>query len=258
MAKKKIQDVVPDGIRQQIARHLRSRSRVAEGGWSSAPTSEDALTGDFGGSVRTEWSELVEDSGYAWRWRITYRKLGAGNQHSSEEKPTGSDGVVQLEVKRFKIGVAPVTTGIVSLENVEQEYEFKKGVLFQAKRYDATNHGKLLEEVDKIERLTPGDGAYFEYGPKQYRAAFAKDVLAAKGVVSQVTQDRFSRIGDFLGDQFMECLVGVEGLYVDLDADPHVLHFPEGSQAVRDLGVRLGHALTVQVTGFRMVEFVRR
>jgi hypothetical protein len=258
MATQQIQKAVPVAVRRQIADHVRNRARAAKVGWKSAPTSEDTLTGDLGASLRTDWSDRVEAEGYFWRWRVTYRKLGAGNQKSSEEKPTGSDGVFQVEVKRYKVGVRPAMPGTVSLENVEQEYEFRKGVLFQAKRYD-TKEGpeKLLEEVKTIELLTPGDGLYLEYGPSEYRTALAKDVCVADGQVSRVSTERFTTLGDFLADQFMECLVGVEGLYVDLDADPQILHFPEESPAVRNLGVRLGHALTVQVSAFRMERFTQ-
>lgn len=257
MATKAIQEAIPDAIRREIAQKLRNGAKEAEKGWPSAPTSEDVLTGDMGRSLRTEWGDLIEDSGYFWRWRIKYRKFGAGNQHSSEEKALGADGIFQVEVKRFKIGVQPSSSQTVSLENVEEEYEFKKGMLFQSKRHDASDGDKLLEEVGKIERLTPGDGAYVEYGPQIYRAALAKKLLEANGSVANVSNDEFFRLGEFLADRFMECLVGVEGMYVDLDSNPQVLYFPEDNADVRKLGIRLSHAISVQVKAFKMVRFTK-
>lgn len=252
MAKQVIRDVIPDGIRHQIKQRIRDGSKNGETGWKNAPTSEDTLTGDWGGAMKTAWSERIEDSGFFWRWRIQYRKLGAGNQHASEEKSTGSDGVFQIEVRRFSVGVLPATSTTVSLENVIEEYLFAKGLLFQSKRSDSHDADKLLEEVQKIEKLTPGNGVYFEYGPTNYHAAFAQKIVDSKGSTKGV---QLFRLGDFLADHFMECLVGVEGLYVDLDSNKQVLHFPEENEAVRSLPTRLGHALAVQITAFRLVRF---
>jgi hypothetical protein len=57
--------------------------------------------------MQSEWSaERVEDD-YVWHWRIEYRKFRSGNQKSAEEKPTGADGIFQVEVERFRIAVSP-------------------------------------------------------------------------------------------------------------------------------------------------------
>ena len=250
-----IQDAIPDAILREIKQRIRDGSKNGETGWTNAPTSEDTLTGDWGGAMKTGWSERIEDSGYFWRWRIQYRKMGAGNQHASEEKSTGADGIFQIEVSRFTGGVLPATSTTVSLENVEEEYFFAKGLLFQAKRSDSHDAKKLLEEVQKIEKLTPGNGAYFEYGPDNYHATLAKKIVESEGSTQGV---ELFRLGDFLADQFMECLVGVEGLYVDLKSkNSQVLHFPEGNEAVRSLPTRLGHVLAVQVNAFRLVRFAK-
>lgn len=257
MAKRPIVEAVPDAIRRRIVRHLREGIRAAENGWKNAPTSEDVLTGDLGRSLRTEWSDQAEAEGYLWRWRVQYRKFGAGNQYSSEENATGADGIIQVEVKRYRVGVSPVTAETVSLENIEEEASFHKGALFQSKRHDANDSKKLAEEASKIEELTPGHGVYIEYGPKGYRASLAKNVLMVDGAIPHLPPERCSSLSDFLAEQFMECLVGVEGMYVELEADPQILHLPNDTGAVRELGVRLGHALNVQVTGFKLVRFAR-
>lgn len=256
MAKQEIRVAVPPRIREMIATDLRDRGNVAHQAWESAPTSEDVLTGDLGSSLRSAWSDLLSESGFYWRWRVTYRKFGAGNQHSSEEHPLGADGIFQIEVKRFFVSSSPLTDKTYRLENVEADYEFHKGMLFQAKRFDASDTNKLFSEVSNIESLTPGDGAYVEYGPNSYRACLAKDVVSAKGMVSKIEDDRFFELGDFLADRFVECLVGVEGMYVDLKGNPQILNFPDGNDGVRKLNVRLGHALSVQVTAYSIVPFV--
>lgn len=255
MADRPIVAAIPEQVRLVVAQHLRESSVAAQRGWKNAPTGEDTLTGDLGRSLRTEWSEQTEANGYFWRWRIQYRKFGAGNQHSSEEKLLGADGIVQVEVKRFKVGVQPVSSQTVSLENVEGEYEFQKGVLFQSKRHDSSDSKKLLDEVKLIEKLSEGNGIYVEYGPKEYRVSLAKEVIDVNGVVSKIPADKFFQLGQFFADKFMECVVGVEGMYVDLDSDPQILHLPEENTATRKIGVRLSHALNVQVTAFKMVRF---
>jgi hypothetical protein len=120
-----------------------------------------------------------------------------------EEKPTGSDGIFQIEVEKSRVSVRPSSPLTVSLENVEAEYVFRKGLLFQAKRIDSTERERLIKQLKDIEKLTPGDGAYFEYGPDQYRAASAQDILKVDAFARKVEQAEFPRLGDFLADKFL-------------------------------------------------------
>src|SRR4051812_40288550 len=104
MADGSIRKAVPEIVLDEIKQHVRVASRKGESGWRAARHTEDTLTGHWGGAVQTGWSRAVESGGYAWRWKVEYRKFSAGNQLSSEEKPTGADGIFQVEVERFRVG----------------------------------------------------------------------------------------------------------------------------------------------------------
>lgn len=257
MAKGSIRKAIPSGVLAAIQEHIRRSSEKGESGWRNAPSSEDTLTGHLGASMQIGWSEPSEDSGYFWRWRVEYRKFSGGNQNSSEEKPTGSDGIIQIEIDRFKVEVSPSSPSTVSLENLELESTFRKGLLFQAKRLDSTERERLVRQLEVMERVAPVGGCYFEYGPRVYRAATAKNVIEVDGFTKNLGDEYFKRLGDFLCDDFLECKSGVEGLWVKFDSTPHELHFPESTEEVNKLRDQMGHGLRVLVTGFRMVPFNR-
>lgn len=253
MADGSIREAIPELVREQIKAHIRQTSARAEGGWQSGPRSEDVLTGDMCGSMRTDWTTPHQEQGYVWRWRVVYRAFGSGNQHSSEERPTGADGIFQIEVDRTRIEVTPFGN-VAQVENVEVEGQFKKGILFQSKRHDS-KEGKqaLVSELRLIENLTPESGAYFEYGPDGYRAARACDVLDQEGHSKALDERSFPRVGDFLSNLFLECKVGVEGMYVDLETQSLV--FPTQTPEIEELSQQLRHAMSVQVRAFTMSQF---
>lgn len=255
MADGSIREAVTGGVLDYIREYIRRASLQGERGWRAAQHDEDTLTGHWGGALQTGWSEPVDDSGYLWRWRIDYRKFSAGNQKTSEEKPTGSDGIVQIEVERTRIETSPISLNTVKVENVEVEYVFRKGILFQAKRTDSTERKRLLGQLSEVEKLTPGNGSYFEYGPDHYRAALAERVLRLEGFTTQLEVSEFPRLGDFLADEFLPCKVGVEGMYVDFDSEPHELHFPTQTEDIKRVQAELNHGLRIKVTGFRMSPF---
>jgi hypothetical protein len=113
----------------------------------------------------------------------------------------------------------------------------------------------LLGQLEVIEKLTPGNGSYFEYGPNQYRAAPAQKVASVNGFTMRIENEDFPRLGDFLADEFLLCKIGLEGLYVDFDSEPHELHFPQRTEGIAAAEAELRHGLRIKITGFKMVPF---
>jgi hypothetical protein len=252
MAKGKtpIQEAIPDVVREPIKDHLREGVLKAEEGYFSAPTCEDSLTGGLGCSLQVCWSEPINVEDYVWKWRVKYRKLGSGNQHSSEEKSTGADGIFQIEVKRYRFDPTAVNGGVGNLADDESEFEFHKGVLFQAKRDGPTDKSRLLDQLHRMNEFTPQNGIYIEYGRAGYRMAPAEDFLTEIHGVTEGGLPSFSSLGDFLASQFMECQRGVVGMHIDLHSCPQKLTVPSSIEPFDKLGGRLSHALIVEVSRF--------
>ena len=245
-----IKKAIHPDVLKDIKSHIAQAMPMAEEGWESAPKSEDALSGDFGGSLRTKWSEVREVGGMAWRWRIKHRKFSG----QSEEGPTGADGIVQIEVDTFQVAVSQAGPETVKLENVEPARSFRKGMLYQAKRHDSHEaKSVLVGQLKKIEEVSPGDGSYFEYSPNGYHAARAKEVLAVEGFSKQLDKKNFPSIGDFLSNEFLECKVGLEGMFVDFDSE--TLFVPHDNDSIAKVKADMKHGIGIEVRGFAMTQF---
>jgi hypothetical protein len=204
--------------------------------------------------MQSKWSAQHLEDEYVWRWRIEYRKFRSGNSSSAEEQSTGADGIFQIEVERFRIDVLPSGLEKVSIENVDIEFSFKKGMLFQAKRFDSREGpNRLLGQLKNMEMLTPQNAMYLEYGPHGYRAAKAADVIGVDGVVNRLEKSKAPSLGKLMTDEFFECKVGVEGLFVDFDKE--TLNFPKGSEEISQLMKDMKHGLRVRVKAFTMSPF---
>lgn len=254
MADGSILRAVPPTVLRDIKEHIAASIPRGERGWRAAPGSEDVLTGHLLGAIQTEWSAEILVDDYVWRWRIEYRKFRPGNQKSSEEKPTGADGIIQIEVDRFRIAVSPSGVKNVRIETVEAESSFRKGLLFQSKRIDSKEGPRrLLEQLRQMEHLTPQNAVYLEYGPDGYNAASATDVIEVGGAVRHLKESKVRRFRELISDEFLECKIGVEGLFVDFEKG--VLNFPNGSQRIYQLKEEMPQGLRVIVNAFTMFPF---
>ena len=252
MANGLIHNAVPHQVLEEIKKHVREKSYGSERAWRSASKSEDTITGHWGGQIMMDWSEPMIVDGYSWRFRVDYSKFSS----STEEQPTGSDGIFQIEVERFDVAVTPIDESRVQPEIIERVDAFMKGILFQSKKVDNTKRKEMVKQLKDIEKLTPGEGAFFEYGPDLFRAATAKSVIASKGFTSNMNDSEFARLGDFLADDFLDCRQGVEGMYFDFNNN--VLYFPKENEGIRRIQRQMQHGFRVQVKAFRLVEFNTR
>jgi len=209
----------------EIERHLLRRPTRAEGAWPYANSDEDAITVELLSSLRMpRWRRVYTKAG-VWRWRVTYKHLGG---RARLEKHIGADGLIQIEV-------------VFS----ERARRVSKGLLFQAKKRGATRWPELRTQIRKMERLAPGDTAVFEYGPRGYLAADAREVLRIETLPSQGGLDSMEPVGPYLADRFLACKVGLRGLY--FDAVREILVFPRLSRSVTEVRAHLKHRLKIEV-----------
>jgi hypothetical protein len=143
---------------------------------------------------------------------------------------------------------------MVRIKLVDLEFSFKKGMLFQAKRFDSKEGSeRLLAQLKNMERLTPQNAVYLEYGPHGYRVAKASDVIGVGGAANQLDKSKIPSLGKLMTDEFLECKVGVEGLFVDFDKE--TLNFLKGSEEISQLIDNMKHGLRVRVKAFTMSLF---
>jgi hypothetical protein len=249
MADGLIQRAVPRRVLDEIKALVRRESQDGEKGWRAASKSEDTITGHLGSALARDWSEPIVAEGYSWRYRVDYRKFSG----STEEPATGADGVFQIEIDRFDVGVTPLDESVVKPEIIEIAERFKKGILFQSKKIDNSKREELVEQLENMEKLSPNEGAYFEYGPDAFRATAASAVVAVDGFTKRIEASAFPRLGDFLADEFLECKRGVEGMYYDFDRD--TLFFPNSSGGIEAVRLAIKHGFRILVNAFRLVPF---
>jgi len=219
--------VIPESTFGAIQNYLRERTEHAEGGWDAGADEEDTLTGDFGASLRTRGWIISGDNRTRSAWRVTYTKF-RGRGPRAPEKETGADGIFQIEVYPSD---APVL--------------FSKGVLFQAKKYQGSSRGDLIEQVEKMEQIASGGTAVFEFGPQGYRGSSGREILAANELTATRIPHPERALGNYLADSFLPCESGLRGMY--FDAERGNLVVPEGIAGVKLVRIRLKERIALQV-----------
>ncbi|MEK7833650.1 MAG: hypothetical protein AAB401_21365, partial [Acidobacteriota bacterium] len=193
--------LLPEQVYRDLSRHILRAGHKAEEGFPSGEEEEDSLTGDFLRAVRRAWSKDIQINGSVWRWRVTTKKF-RGRGELATESLIGADGIVQVEVTSPDSTVA------------------RKGLLFQAKKNWKHRSQELLAQVKKMESEAPGGSAVFDYASDAYRGFTAKAVLENDARPQIIG---YRRLGEFLVDEFLECLVGRWDTYYDWDKKTLVL-----------------------------------
>jgi hypothetical protein len=203
-----MRDAIPVPIFDSIAQYLRDASRRAERSWTVNRAHEDSLTGAVFSEFATHRTRQAYADGNKWLWRVQPYKFGSGGV-DSEEKNSGADGIIEIEVRH------PATGEIQS-----------KALLVQAKKEWAGTDPRLLTQVRKMENIVGADCAVFDYSEGGYSAITGRGVIEASGNRRRVPISEVESLGDFLADRFLECKVGVRGLYYE--PRRHLLHLPPG------------------------------
>jgi hypothetical protein len=201
-----MRDVLPPAVFDDVSAHLRRCGTRAHRDWHINKAHEDSLTGVVFRDFATRRSRRVYVNGDRWDWRIRTQKFGSGGANS-EEKLSGANGIVEVEVRHIASGAVE-----------------RKGLLVQAKKGWSGTNAKLLTQVRDMERIAPGSSAAFDYGPDGYTAVDGQAVIEAKGNRRIVDGAHDMPLGKFLSDRFLACEIGLRGLLYD--PRRHILHLP--------------------------------
>ena len=198
--------IVPKPVYDAVASHLRCSGARAHRIWEVNKAHEDSLTGAAFADFQTRRTRRVFVNDREWCWRIRARKFGSGGR-GSEEKRTGADGIVEIEVRHL-------STGLVE----------RKSLLVQAKKEWSGTDRTLLDQVRKMEGIAAHSSAAIIYSPSGYQGVDGGYVLSAEGDRRQLSDNQVLPLGVFLADRFLACEVGCRGLYYD--PRRQLLHLP--------------------------------
>jgi hypothetical protein len=210
-----------------IADHLRQSGRRAHRNWEVTRAHEDSLTGAAFSDFHTQRTRRVDVEGQKWRWRVRARKFGSGGR-GSEEKRTGADGIVEVEVRHF-------ATGHID----------RKALLVQAKKEWSGKDSNLFDQVRKMEGIAPGCSAAIDYTERGYQGIDGREVLSAEGDRRRLSDTGIVPLGDFLADRFLLCKVGCRGLYYD--PRRHLLIIPPQSDRPDALTFMIPERMRIEI-----------
>lgn len=194
-----MRDILPDEVIQIIRDRYLAGIADAEAGFEFSEGDEDSLTGALGQSISTFEPVAFYINNRVFVWKIYYIKI-RGRGPNAPEKNLGADGIFQIEV----------------LDNKGQMLR-RKGLPFQAKKRWNRSDKKLLNQTSRMLQAT-GDGIVVDYASCGYTACRAKDVVRAEGRKMELRREkRILSLGQMLGNKFLECSIGVIGLYYEKD-----------------------------------------
>jgi hypothetical protein len=201
--------------------------RRAHRNWEVNKANEDSLTGAAFSDLTTRHTRRVQVNGREWVWKVKSRKFGSGGK-GSQEKRTGADGIIEIEVTHRGSG------------NIEH-----KSLLVQAKKQWTGRDSRLFDQVSKMEEIAPSSSAIFDYTPDGYSGISGHDVVAAEGNRNHLRDDQVTSLGDFLADRYLACQVGVKGLY--FDPVRKLLHLPPQPNAPNAIPFSVPERLRIEV-----------
>ncbi len=188
---------IPEEVKAKIREHLAERYPQALDGFASASEEEDALTGDMGASFRARNRKVMtidqkENKG-EWIWSMTYKKVRGRGPHATENI-IGADGIFELTVQNG-------------------DYIERKSLLFQAK-IDWRNDPNILEQAIKLSNWR--EAAFMlNFKPDRIEAISLDATVRSRG---RMPADIVSkRVDEYIGQDFLNCDVGDQDLYYDLD-----------------------------------------
>jgi hypothetical protein len=112
-----MREILPVPVYESIARHLRNASRRAQRSWETNRAAEDSLTGAAFAEFTTYSTRRYYVDGHEWLWRIKSYKFVSGGE-GSEEKITGADGIIEIEVRHFVTGRVETKALLVQAKKV--------------------------------------------------------------------------------------------------------------------------------------------
>ena len=191
--------VLPKALAEDIARYIERACKKGENGFQNAYEDEDTITGDFLGSLRSDWKSFSNNRG-RWRWKIEYKKF-RGRGKNAFESSTGSDGIIQITAL-----------------NRNRNEVVRKGLLFQAKKNDYFDP-KLYDQCSNMEKIARNGSAIFIYKQNKYEFLTSSDFLEGEYDMDLLC---------FSLKEFLRCKHGLINLYWDFESN--VLHLVDGRE----------------------------
>jgi hypothetical protein len=212
---------LPPLVRRFIEDRYLAGTADAEAQYLNAAGDEDSLTGALGALVST--SGPVGFSGDATGEivvQISYRKVRGRGPHAPEKR-FGTDGIFQLQVTQ------------------QGQTIFRKGLPFQAKKNWKGRDRHLAAQAQDMKRRV-GGGIVIDYTAKGYTACAIEPVIDAGGSRKRVADaGQIGALGQVLAHRFLDCEVGIQGLYYDDQNEAFMNLWSEADMNIIDTSVTL-------------------
>jgi len=185
---------IPKEVKVKIKEHLDEKYPLVLDGYYSASEEEDGLTSDFGGVIRIKNQKVKvidNEINGTWTWSINYTKFrGRGN--NATEKRIGADGIIELELKMGN--------------RIET-----KSALFQSKK-NLVKDSKILGQILLL--TTWREAAFvLNFEPEDYEVYTLDSILKSGG--KKPSEQKVKNIAEFLGTDFLDCIIGDTDLKYD-------------------------------------------
>ncbi|RUO81425.1 hypothetical protein CWI84_01310 [Idiomarina tyrosinivorans] len=192
-----MRDILPEFIMESLRDRYLAAVSDAESTFGMNSGDEDALTGALGQAVAMPRNQKFSTPEGLYTVDIGYTKL-RGRGKNAPERIYGSDGI-------FQIRIYDANGNVIR----------SKGLPFQSKKNWKGKNRKLSDQVRDMEQYTPG-GIVIDFNSVSYGACRAKDVIQAEGDRTRIKEDgKLHRLGQLLGDDFLECEIGTLNLFYD-------------------------------------------
>jgi hypothetical protein len=193
-----VRDILPEGVINSIRDRYLAGVADAEAKFQFSRGSEDSLTGALGSAISMPAPIVFQDGPDDYSYQVYYRRV-RGQGRDAPEKTYGADGIFQIEV--LDQDGRPIR---------------RKGLPFQAK-VGRSSAKRLISQAQSMVD-TVGQGLIVEYSPTGYKAIPAATVIEHRGRRRTLRPSEQS-LGQVLGNEFLQCRAGVEGLYYNPDTE---------------------------------------
>jgi len=212
MKTKKIENYLPIEVIKIIRDYFEEKVSNAEKTFEYHDEDEDSITGALGQELITKEPISYQNRAKSYSLNISSRKI-RGRGKNAPERLTGADGI-------FKII-------ILEGDNVI----FKKGLLFQSKKNWKNRDKNLIEQCKKM--IDIGSSIVINYTEQGYEAYDAKDVITEDGNRKSLqVNNKKSSLGQLLGNDFLNCVIGKIGLDYDKKSEKFLINSPYNSREI--------------------------
>ncbi len=103
---------------------------------------------------------------------------------------------------------------------------------------------QLNDQLRDMEEIAPSASALVEYGPGNFHGCMSRKAMG-QGFAS--IPSGMKRLGDFLADDFVPCLVGLDGLYYEFESKTLII--PNETKGYRRVRARVKNRILIAVRG---------